>query len=88
MKLYDLEALYDNVSLKLTKQNRYIVDYILIDSCLGCHSNSPLLGFFEQSKNAAHYVVPSIDKRMSLRESIDIIYEAMDHATKSQVLQR
>ena len=41
MKLNDLKALYDTVSLKLTKQNGYIVDYNpILTAVLGCHSNA------------------------------------------------
>ena len=42
-----------------------------------------LLGSSEQSKVAAHYIGPYMDKnKTSLGESIDIIYEAMEHAKK------
>ncbi len=59
MKLNDLKALYDTVSLKLTKQNGYIVDCNpTLTAVLGCHSNALLLGSFEQSKGAAHYIGP------------------------------
>ena len=84
MKLDDLKALYDTVSLKLTKQNGYIVDYNpTLTAVLGCHSNALLLGSSEQSKVAAHYVGPYIDKNKAPSgESIDVIYEAMEHAKK------
>ena len=84
MKLNDLKALYDTVSLKLTKQNGYVVDYNpTLTAVLGCHSNALLLGSSEQSKVAAHYVGPYIDKNKTpLGESIDVIYEAMEHAKK------
>ena len=59
MKLNDLKALYNTVSLKLTKRNGYVVDYNpTLTAVLGCHSNALLLGSSEQSKVAAHYVGP------------------------------
>ena len=43
MKLDDLEALYNTINLKLTKQNGYVVDYnpILI-AVSGCYSSTLL----------------------------------------------
>ncbi len=50
---------------------------------LGCHSNALLLGSSEQSKVAAHYVGPYIDKNKTpLGESINVTYDAMEHAKK------
>ena len=61
-----------------------IVDFnSTLTAVLGCHSNALLLGSSEQSKFAAHCVGPYIDKnKTSLGESIDVIYEAIEHAKK------
>ena len=86
MKLNDLKALYDTVSLKLTKRNGYIVEYNpSLTAFLGCHSNALLLGSFEQSKVAPPYVGPYKDKNKTpLGESIDVIYEASEHSKKTK----
>ena len=57
MKLNDLKALYDTVSLKLTKQHGCIVDYNpRLTAVSGCHSNALLLGSSEQKLQLIMFV--------------------------------
>ena len=52
-------------------------------AALGCLSNALLLGSCGQSKVAAYYIGPYIDKnKIRLGESIDYIFDAMQHAKK------
>ena len=76
--------MYDTIYLKLVRRNGYAVDYNpTLTALLGCHSNTLLLGSSEQSKLAAHYIGPYVDKiKMPLAESLDIVYEANEHAIK------
>ena len=82
MDVNDLRALYDTIYLKLTTRNGYVVDYNpTLTAVLGCHSNALLLGSSEQSKVAAHYVGPYVDKNKTpLSESLEVVYEATEHA--------
>jgi hypothetical protein len=81
MALNDLKELYSTVAQKLTKRNGYVVDYNpTLTAILGCHTNALLLGSSEQSKVAAHYVGPYVDKyKTDLVEALDIVYESMEH---------
>jgi hypothetical protein len=78
----DLRVLYDTVRDKLIDRNGYVVDYNpSLAGMLGSHSNSLLLGSHEQSKVAAHYVGPYVDKyKTSLADSIEVVHESLGHA--------
>ena len=80
----DIRALYDTVSRNLGTHNGYVVDFNpSLTAAMRCHSNALLLGSFEQSKSACHYVSPYIKKdKAPLVESLNIIYEAMVHINK------
>ena len=84
MKKIDLQSLYDNVSVKLKRRNGYVVDFNhLLTAILGCNTNTLLLGGTEQSKGAAFYLGPYMQKnKTDLNESIDIVLEATEHAHK------
>jgi len=84
MKDNDIHALYNTVSRQLTLRNGYVADYNpTLTAALRCHSNALLLGSFEQSKSANHYISPYIKKdKAPLIDSLNIILEAMDHVHK------
>ena len=84
MDVNNLRTLYDTIYLKLVRRNGYVVDYNpTLTALLGCHSNTLMLGSSEQSKVAAHYISPYIDKNKTpLAESLYIVYEANEHAIK------
>ena len=55
MDVNDLRTLYDTIYLKLVRHNGYAVDYNPTSTALlGCHSNTLLLGSFEQSSSSLH----------------------------------
>ena len=65
MDVNDLRTLYDTIYLKLVRHNGYAVDYnptLTLTALLGCHSNTLLIGASEQSKVAAHFIGPYVDK--------------------------
>jgi hypothetical protein len=84
MDVQDLRVLYNTVSEKLKDRNGYVADYNpTLAGMLGSHSNALLLGSHEQSKVAAHYVGPYVDKyKTSLAESIEVVHESLEHATQ------
>ena len=67
-----------------TDQTGYFVDYHLtLTAVSGCDSNALLLGSSEQIQVAAHNIGPYVDQnKTSLGESINVIYEEMEHAKK------
>jgi len=79
-----LQLLYNNVSKKLVDRNGYVVQYNpLLTAILGCNTNSLLLGSTEQSKGAAFYIGPYINKNKNpLIDSLDIVLESIEHARK------
>jgi len=82
MNLLDLNNLYNTVFVKLDKRNGYIADYSpILTTVLGCHTNALLLGSSGKSKGASHYIGPYVSKnKTSLGESLDLIWDAMQHA--------
>ena len=84
MDVNDLLTLCDTIYLKLVRCNGHVIDYNpTLTALLGCHSNTLLLGSSEQIQVAAHYIGPYVDKNETpLAESLDIVYEANEHAKK------
>ncbi len=80
----DLESLYNSVSDKLEKRNGYVVDYNrMLTAILGCNKNSLLFGGTKQSKGAAFYLGPYVQKnKTELSESLDVVLESIEHARK------
>ena len=71
MNFDELEVLYDIINHKLTKLNRYVFDHnLILTAVLGCHSNTLLFGSSEESKVAAHYIGPYVDKSNGIYKEI------------------
>ena len=63
------------------KMDMFLLQFY-IDSCYRMSFKYFLLGSSEQVKIASHYVCLYVGKNDTSAESIDVIYEAMEHAKK------
>ena len=84
LTLSDLQSLYNAVSSKLEKRNGWVVDCNpILTAILGCNTNSLLLGSSEQSKAAANYLGPYVNKNKTpLIDALDIVWDSIQHAQK------
>ena len=84
MTLQDLTTMYNAVAAQLEKRNGYVVEFNpILTAVLGSNTCALLLGSSEQSKAAAYYIGPYVNKyKCALVDSLDIVWEAMEHVKK------
>ena len=66
MDIENLKFIYERIRTKLIKSIGWIADYNpALTAVLGCHVNLILLGSSKQSKAAAYYLSPYINKNIT-----------------------